>query len=127
MKFDPTKPVQTRDGKPARILATDLAGNAGSRPIAAAIMENYQSDDWEVVRRYTSEGVSPYGGNDLINIPEERELDVWLNVYPDGQPYQHGFLHDTRRGADNANAARSDRIACVHIKQKYHVGDGLDG
>ena len=119
--FDPSKPVQTRGGRPARILATDLAGIF---PIAAAVMHNYQSDEWEQVRRFSAYGKADVGEGDLINIPEERELNVWLNVYPDGQPYQHGFLHDTRRGADNS--ATSDRIACVHIKQKYVVGEGLE-
>ena len=67
--FDPTKPVQTRDGRKAVILPTlDLDG-AGSYPITAACEK---ADGWEV-DSFTADGNTWDGeerDSDLINIPE---------------------------------------------------------
>lgn len=66
-QFDPTKPVQTRSGKPARILATDLAGRM---PLVAAVPAFYGSG--EAVHRYYADGrASRYDEQplDLVNVP----------------------------------------------------------
>ncbi len=71
MTFDPTKPVQTRDGRKARIICVDAAGK---RPIAALITcIDTGEEDPEV---FFSDG--RYCGHDdgesridLINVPEE--------------------------------------------------------
>jgi hypothetical protein len=70
--FDPTKPVQTRDGRKARIVCTDRAGS--DYPIIALIMEN---NDIEICYIYAING--HFWGNesghrlDLINVPERIE------------------------------------------------------
>ncbi len=67
MKFDPTKPVQTRDGQKVRIICTDVKGTA---PILALINNN----TYEITCRYTEDGSFYSKDNpsdlDLINIPE---------------------------------------------------------
>ena len=54
------------------------------------------------------------------NIPETRDLDVWVNIYPDYSMY---VIHTSKTKADFA--ATQNRIACVHIKKTYKVGEGL--
>jgi len=77
MTFDPTKPVQTRDGRKARIICTDANNH---QPIVALITEQ---DGHEYTRDYTKDGFyfmcSEQSSSDLINIPERRIM--WTNVY----------------------------------------------
>lgn len=77
--LDITKPVQTRSGGKARIVATDLTG---PYPILAVLTdgngsvrsETYQANGWEYASRE--------GEDDLVNTPETRER--FLNL---GQAY----------------------------------------
>ena len=79
MTFDPTKPVQTRDGLSAEILCTDLKANL---PIVARVKEQ---DGYESIRYYTRQGKQNFaefdGPCDLINVPETKSW--WFNVYED--------------------------------------------
>jgi len=81
--FDPSKPVQTRDGRKARILCTDKVGH---HPIVALVMSSYSSE--ENTFYYDEEGCISEVPNplDLVNIPERRvEFRV---LYPGGRnPY----------------------------------------
>ncbi len=75
MTFDPTKPVQTRDGCKARIICTDRAGTDFS--IVALILGSSGRDFIETFTCqgcYSSSGLS---GNDLINIPEQPTFRPW--------------------------------------------------
>lgn len=77
--FDPTKPVQTRDGRKARIICTDRKGEL---PIVALI-----GDDEARLMFYTSMGLffeNDVSRNDLINIPEKRKMTVWVRAITDG-------------------------------------------
>ena len=78
MTFDPTKPVQTRDGRKARIICTDAKQN--KYPIVALVTIN---DEIEDVRSYTESGYFYAFENnsafDLINIPERKVK--FANVY----------------------------------------------
>jgi len=70
MRFDPTKPIQTRDGRKARILCTDLKGR-GLYTLVATIL----NPDGEFVNTFTNEGSILYGSDslrnsDLVNIPQ---------------------------------------------------------
>lgn len=68
MKFDPSKPVQTRDGRAARIVATDRKSN--HYPIVAFV----ESGDEEYCHTYTTDGRYHFVGeespSDLVNLPE---------------------------------------------------------
>lgn len=82
--FNPSKPVQTRDGRAARVLCTDLKragdgdadeGGADQRTMVVAIMGTKDASHGEYVRLYTPDGYftttkSPCG-DDIINVPEQ--------------------------------------------------------
>ena len=117
MTFDPTKPVRTRDGKPARIIATDLKSD---HPIVAAVKDK-NGDEYHY--GYTKNGHwiddSYEGAIDLVNIPEKHEL--WVNVYDSCFGGFNLKPHATREAADNN--AREARIACLHLT--FEEGEGL--
>ena len=69
MTFDPTKPVQTRDGRKARILCTDAKGG---QPIVA-LVTTFDNEAEHVVRFRSDGGCYSRGADpvhDLINVPE---------------------------------------------------------
>lgn len=74
--FDPTRPVQTRDGRKARIVCTDVVSEY--YPILVLVTD--PETDREVENTYTEQGKLHYSvpgtkvetaGSDLINIPEK--------------------------------------------------------
>jgi len=79
--FDPTKPVQTRDGRKARIICTD-SRVVPSCPIIALI-ENLQGCEYSCHRKAdgTHPGSSP-SHSELINTPVVRK--EYRGVYRDG-------------------------------------------
>src|SRR5574337_94440 len=83
MAFDPTKPVQTRAGHPARIICTD---RKGEYPIVALV------DDDDKARCFTKDGMywasSKPCNNDLVNVPQKRE--GWINIYQDSRRGRYG-------------------------------------
>jgi hypothetical protein len=66
--FDPTKPVQTRDGRPARIVSTN--GIAPTYPIIAIVIAE---DGKDSVDQYTTSGklwdAQGERSDDLVNVP----------------------------------------------------------
>lgn len=83
-KFDPTKPVQQRNGRSATILRADL--NNDHYPIAAMIVNGHGKEE---VAQFNSEGRffadSTYENNmDLINIPEETVYYTNIYISQDG-------------------------------------------
>jgi len=109
MTFDPSKPVQTRDGHKARVLCTDLDG---PKPIGAGIY--LSGGSMEFLYSYLSSGrlddATP-NGDDLVNAPEKRT--VWINFYRTG-----ATLYYTRKEADKY--ATLDRLSCIEVQ-------GIDG
>lgn len=77
MTFDPTKPVQTRDGRPVRIIATDRKSSAGASIVA--LVPHPVADEEDVVR-FKADGTFFSGGrnSDLVNVPETTER--FLNI-----------------------------------------------
>lgn len=115
--FDPTKPVQTKCGKPADIIAVDL--KCDTYPIAARFIE--QGGDRELVASFTKDGqccIHSPSGNDLVNIPEKVKVKFWVNVNQSGTVH----TYKTRDAADN-NV--SSRIACICIEREVTEGGGL--
>lgn len=85
-KFDPMKPVQTRDGRKARILCTDLEKHPGGATIVAAISSTYES-----VWYFQPDGKA-YSGRenpvDLVNIPERTYQ--YTNMFYGGEGFSKG-------------------------------------
>lgn len=76
MTFDPTKPVQTRDGRAARILCVDR--KSADYPIVALVSVGASAA--ESIHRFGADGRAPYHsrGSDLVNIPQRHER--WIVV-----------------------------------------------
>src|SRR5690606_4254934 len=122
-----TKPVQTRDGRPARIICTDAKRiEFGIRhPIVAEIEDD---STWSaVIVAYTESGhyfnSKQPSSHDLINVSIQHKYTRtnWVNIYPDGVVTWHSSRHE----ADVSAAPK--RIACkqVTIEFAYEEGEGL--
>ena len=102
MTFDPTKPVQTRNGLPARIICANVLGDY---PIIALILE----DGEERAHTYTAHGSFFGVGSskfDLVNIPERKE--VYFNWYG------YKGAHPSRADADkNCTGGRKGVLKIV--------------
>lgn len=88
LKFDPTKPCRTRDGRAVRILCTDAGGES---PIVALVPRALDPMRLKV-ERYAPDGTcgrmpDPYRGVDLVNVPERHTLLVALAQDEHGKPY----------------------------------------
>lgn len=119
-KFDPTKPVQTRDGRKARIVARDL-GLRGEMELATVITD---FDAVNYLATHSIRGEHRLGmqsGSDLVNIPAEFEFEGWSNIYACGTGF--GPVYQTREEADKNSL--TGRIACVRVVIKGKEGEGL--
>lgn len=122
--FDPTKPVQTRDGWPARILCTDFKS---SKSLVAAI--KYPYPDSEAIQYYNPDGrvyLNQESGLDLINVPVKHT--GWMNMYNVNTDYCSIKLHPSKEAADKAASNHHGvpdpkRLAC--IKVEFTEGEGL--
>lgn len=117
MTFDPTKPVQTRNGWKARVHATDPNGTGGTT-IATTITDPATGVDYNHL--YHSDGRYFFRGAcgfDLINTPEKHVR--WMNFYSDGSVSVHA-------AESHAYYYRrlTKRIACIRVE--FEDGEGLD-
>lgn len=124
MKLDLTKPVQTRDGRKARIICTDAKH---IKPVIALVTE---PNTFECVALYGADGnffadKTLESRNDLVNVPETNKLEGWLNVYS-STPSCQSRIHPTKEYADDC--ASEKRLACIDLSKlniTYTVGEGL--
>lgn len=98
MTLDLTKPVQTRDGRKARIIATD---RKSANPVVALVELVTERGECEMTCSYTLDGSYYTSGtvtkSDLVNVPEEK---VWFyNVYEHRSP-----MYPYRTAADAKEA-----------------------
>jgi hypothetical protein len=115
--IDITKKYTTRDGR-AVVLLSDK-GPEG-HPIVG-----YISGD-SFVREWTEQGGCRDIKEcliDLLEAPEQIELDIWLNIYPDAAAGLDAFTYADKGYADRC--ADRSRLACINIKRKVKVGEGL--
>ncbi len=123
MKFDPTKPVQTRDGRKARIICTDRKGSDPQYSIIALVVPAF--GDHEQAIAYMADGrfntVLPEHSSDLINTPARIKREVWINVY--GSSPMDWCLHPSKECADNDSSR--GRLACVKVTIDCEDGEGL--
>jgi hypothetical protein len=118
--FDPTKPVQTRDGRDARILATD--GRCEDAPLIVEVVDH--DGRWKVDVRRADGRATWHGPNDdLVNAPEKRRLKGWVNVYTWESAR---YMYSSKENADALSVCSDGRVACVEIDIEYTVGEGLE-
>lgn len=104
--FDPSKPVRTRDGRPARIICTDLRHPRFS--IVALAQRHDGTEDFLLCTADGSISLPCPSENDLVNVHEK---DIgWVNIYAHGSSH----LHRSRTDADKY--ASPSRIACIRIE-----------
>ena len=126
--FDPTKPVQTRDGRPARIVATDYKAHSPAFCIIA-IVPPKDNPQIELIQLFTKEGTAVAGANwDLINIPEKRTL--WINVYQrktDNFYCTSTFLKKYEWQHDkNENYCSTFYTLIASFSREYTEGEGIE-
>jgi len=121
MMIDYNKPVETREGSPARIYSTDTGGNGGTFPIHGAIQDcsgEWVITSWTESGRHTS-AITIDSPRDLLNSLEYR----WLNIYHGADRLDPaGKVYKSRAAADEAagvlNGSIGTRAACV----KFYIG-----
>ena len=104
MSFDPTKPVQRRDGRPACIIHTDAKG---PYPIIALVEK---TEGMETPVGYTKGGKSYHtcfpSYEDLVNVPHSE----FVNIYP----YDVGDRRYKTRGQADTEAGPG-RVAVLEL------------
>lgn len=93
-EFDPTKPVQTRDGRPARIICTDREHVTDN--IVALVSLDPRGEHVFEFRKDGHYLCNKEDVLDLVNIPERRI--VFWNTYNCGDSCVHTTLEDARAG-----------------------------
>jgi len=120
--FDPTKPVQQRCGRAARIICTDSKvryPSNTSQPIVAEFLN--EVGDYCVGTFASNGSFRAYPDVcDLINIPETKKIKFWVNVYPEG--IDHCMFHLSK---EEAERNKKGRFACIEIEREVKEGEGL--
>lgn len=125
MSLDLSKPVRTREGRPARIVATDRKGT--QYPVVAFVID---LDGHEYITTHTKSGkisahtLGAAACGDLVNVPNRVQGSLWLNVY---RPEEKLGIcaYATRELADEAQARSVHRVACIELKYDVEEGTGL--
>lgn len=105
MTIDWTKPIETMEGRPARVIATDIKGDR-SILVAALNVAGNENIYW-----LDSNGMCfPYREPSVCNVPPAPEVR-YFNFYSDGMISND---HESREEADKN--AGPDRIACVRVE-----------
>jgi hypothetical protein len=114
VKVDFTKPVKTREGREARVYATD---GSGEFPVHGAVKyeKGWGLAEWkENGQHCTRVGC----GDELVNVPEEVTEDLWLEFYHNGQA-------DVFHTEAAARIYKASAIAIKKITVTYTKGEGL--
>lgn len=140
--FDASKPVQTRSGKPARIISTDAVGVpctvgqsltsfSAQQPILALVgegenaeFEKYNADGTYFNPIFDRDNTSDY---DLINIPEEEEeegpvvTERFFAIYSLGESYEATLSEKREEDAVLLTALKHNDRPLIRVV--YHDGE----
>lgn len=108
------KKYQTRDGKPVRILRTDLKGCGCARVIGLVTRPNGTEfvESWTIGGRVIASGVSTEeGDNDLVPVPAKHE--GFIVVGKDGFVWGQKIRNTPEDAADDGGYKEGDHIARV--------------
>lgn len=123
MTFDITKPYRCRNGAEAKVVEGGNGWFYGCYTIESPLGPSVVSGIW------LGNGIAfnPIDhGYDLINIPQKRKLDVWMNVFErDGHIWTaiHESLESAAMNLEGGYQGR--KIACLRIAREYEEGEGL--
>lgn len=110
--FDPTKPVQTRDGRPARIICTDVKHQSPMFRIQALVEDTSGN---EHSYPYSEDGRFDFQEHDidLINVPVKRSM--WQTVTG-----INGWLFSRFPSKERAIAAQTTTMPVIgHLRYDY--------
>lgn len=120
---DLTQPVQTRDGRKARIVSTALSND--SYPVGAVIIDEDGSETFETFTaggRYAATSFNDPRPQDLVNIPVERT--VFAGLF--GAPGHGGVKLGLWRSAPPTKHSHSSHGALTGIlKLTYRDGEAF--
>lgn len=95
------RPVQTRDGRPVRIICYDRQSHCNSHPIVALVPVKGQ----EATVYYTENGVYSEGQESAFDLfMTSKTVEGWVNLYKSisGGLTVGGYLYDSEQKAINA-------------------------
>ena len=109
------KPIQTRDGRKARVVRTDVKSDHYS---VICLVTQESGDEFVITCHHDGSRDTTFAGHeaDIINAPEKRTIEGWVNVYESGHS---GDFHSTKEYADATSGRK--RIACVHVSGEYEI------
>jgi hypothetical protein len=111
MTFDPTKPVQTRDGRKARIICSDRKTNSD---FSIVVLITHEDDTERAATRRANGSLDPNieSNFDIINIPVERV--GYVNYYGDRETC---YVYSTQSRADIAGSktTRSGQLKVTSV------------
>lgn len=109
---NPSKKVVTREGKPVRIICTDVKGASYS------VLALVDKGDYEAPTLYTKKGEYNLGTEcsyDLFFAPEKKE--GWINLYKMNSIISPGpRVYDTKEEAESAAGDKSYYISTIKIE-----------
>lgn len=113
--FDPTKPVQTRDHRKVRILATDVNFGPNNQHMIVGLVTD--SDGYESFHYYHSDGSCDHliSASDLVNIPTKQTL--YLNIYQNADGWSV-ISHD------NIDYAKKYTVSTIKARIKVEFEEG---
>lgn len=124
--------VQTRDGRPVRLLCRDFKSALPGRALCGVILHEGDIEGiytWFPDGSNSSDGRNIHDSSDLVPVPKKVKVDFWMNIYNgDVWSVVHGTRFKSRELADEAArnvADRRRRIACLHIEREVTAGEGL--
>ena len=109
---NPSRKIVTREGKPARIICTDVKGASYS------VLALVDKGDYEMPTLYTKKGEYNFGTEcsyDLFFAPEKQE--GWINLYKMNSIISLGpRAYDTKEEAESAAGDKSYYISTIKIE-----------
>jgi hypothetical protein len=117
--FDPSKPVQTREGSPARIICTDRKFKSLDNYKDWPILALFGNGPNEIVGAFMRDGrmfSTRDDPRDLVNVPDIRY--EYQNVYKRGTSTPR-FCYATLEAAKNSRAKVSPDIHLGYLKYTF--------
>jgi len=119
MKIEVGKEYKTRGGDLATVIY-ELSGNEKLFPFVVCIKYSDGEEQSITVTRQGTKWGHRLSPDDLVSpAPKKIKVEVWINVYPDGD-------FTTYDSKDDAEAYKQDsHIACKRIEFEVEEGEGL--
>ena len=108
---NPSRKIVTKEGKPARIICTDVKGASYS------VLALVDKGDYEAPALYTKKGeysLGTEGSYDLFFAPEKYE--GWINVYMNCIEHHVGSLYSSKEDALKVAKDNDNYVATVKIE-----------